>query len=38
MNEWMAFGIVAVICGILAALVFWSQDGDSTPPEPPTGP
>ena len=35
MSEWMAFGIVAVICGLLAALVFWSGDEDSQPPEPP---
>ena len=26
MNEWMAFGIVAVICGVLAALMRWGDD------------
>lgn len=26
MNEWVAFGIVAVICGALAALMRWGGD------------
>lgn len=28
MNEWIAFGIVAVICGLLAWLVKVSGEGD----------
>ena len=31
MNERMAFGMVAIFCGILTVLVFWSGDGDSRP-------
>ena len=30
MNEWIAFGIVAAICGLLAVLVRFS--GDDEPP------
>jgi hypothetical protein len=33
MNEWIAFGIVAVICGLLAWLVNLSSDGDQAPDE-----
>lgn len=35
MTEWMAFGIVAVICGILAVLVRWAGTDDDAPPEGP---
>lgn len=28
MNEWVAFGIVAVICGLLAVLVRFAGAGD----------
>ncbi len=31
MNEWTAFGIVAIICGLLAFLVRWSGEEDSQP-------
>lgn len=34
MNEWLAFGIVVVICGVLAALLRWA--GPDDPPPPPT--
>lgn len=34
-NEWLAFGIVAVICGLLAMLVRMSGDGDADADEPP---
>ena len=33
MNEWIAFGIVAVICGLLAWLVNLSGEGDQPPGE-----
>lgn len=26
MNEWVVFGLVAVICGVLAALMRWGDD------------
>lgn len=35
MNEWIAFGIVALICGLQAFLVRWSGDEDSQPPAAP---
>lgn len=37
MNEWLAFGVVAVICGLLAALTHWagSEGGDQQPPDTP---
>lgn len=40
MNEWLAFGIVVVICGVLAALTRWAAAGEeeNSPPEPPAGP
>jgi len=31
-NEWLAFGIVAVICGLLAALVRLAGDDEPRPP------
>ena len=36
MSEWTAFGIVAVICGLLAALVRSVGNEEPQPPEPPT--
>ena len=33
MNEWVAFGIVAVICGLLAVLVRWAGNEDAHTPE-----
>jgi hypothetical protein len=36
MNEWVAFGIVAVICGILAALVRLSGEDESSSADTPT--
>jgi hypothetical protein len=40
MNEWLAFGTVAVICGLLAALTRWagSEGGDQQPPDTPAAP
>jgi hypothetical protein len=36
MNEWVAFGVVALICGLLAVLV-WLSGGDEYPsPDTPT--
>lgn len=35
MNEWVAFGIVAVICGLLAALTRWAGSGGDDRPDPP---
>ncbi|MCY3013273.1 MAG: hypothetical protein NT171_01045 [Planctomycetota bacterium] len=37
MNEWLAFGVVAVICGLLAGLVRFSGEDESSPPDSPTG-
>lgn len=31
MNEWVAFGIVAIICGLLAILVRFAGQGDDRP-------
>jgi hypothetical protein len=31
MNEWLAFGIVAVICGLLAWLAVLPSDGEPPP-------
>jgi hypothetical protein len=36
MNEWVAFGIVAVICGLLAVLVRLSGGDESSSPDAPT--
>ena len=36
MNEWVAFGVVAVICGLLAVLVRLSGDGDPPAADAPT--
>jgi hypothetical protein len=35
MNEWLAFGIVAFICGVLASLTRWAMaaDEDCQPPD-----
>lgn len=35
MNEWLAFGVVAVICGLLALLTRWagSDADDQQPPD-----
>lgn len=40
MNEWLAFGIVAVIYGLLAALTHWagSEGEDQRPPDTPNFP
>lgn len=35
MNEWVAFGVVAVICGLLAVLVRLSGGEDSPAPDAP---
>jgi hypothetical protein len=36
MNEWLAFGVVALICGLLAVLVRFSGKDDSSPLDSPT--
>jgi hypothetical protein len=33
MNEWLAFGIVAVICGLLGALMRWTDHDGPDPAE-----
>lgn len=35
MNEWLAFAIVAVICGLLAALTRWARNGEDERSNPP---
>jgi len=37
MNEWLAFGVVAVICGLLAVLARFSGEDESSAPDSPTG-
>jgi hypothetical protein len=36
MNEWLAFGIVAVICGLLALLVRLAGGDETSSPDCPT--
>ena len=40
MKEWLAFGIVSIIGGRLAALTRWagSESGDQSPPDTPATP
>ena len=38
MNEWVAFGVVAVICGLLAVLVRFAGGDEPPPPDTPDEP